>query len=234
MEALLDIARGPLFRFSLAVMLLGLLRVIVIDLTAAVSAYRRAGDKTLPWRLIIRRTVRWLFPVNRLLINRPVYSVFSVLFHVGILIVPIFLFAHVTLWKEALGFGWPTLPKVWADWMTLGTVVFALALLVGRIASRESRFLSRKQDYLWPIILLIPFVTGYICANLGPGPALYRLSMLVHMLAGEAIFLLLPFTKVAHCVLMPFSQFISNLAWKFPPTAEEPVTATLNKKGAPV
>ena len=234
METMLDFARGPLFRFSLAIMLLGLLRVVVLDLSAAVIAYWRAGDKSLPWKLIIRRTLRWLFPVNRLLINRPVYSVFSVLFHIGLLIVPVFLFAHVSLWKETLGFGWPTLSKVWADWMTLGTIGFALALLIGRIASRESRFLSRKQDYLWPMVLLIPFLTGYLCANLGLGPTVYRLSMLIHILAGETIFVLMPFTKVAHCVLMPFSQLISNLAWKFPPAAEEPVTATLNKKGAPV
>lgn len=234
METMLEFARGPLFRFSLAIMLLGLLRVVVLDLTAAAGAYWRAGDKSLPWKLIIRRTLRWLFPVNRLLINRPVYSVISVLFHVGLLVVPIFLFAHMELWKAKLGFGWPTLPKAWADWLTLGTVVFALALVIGRIASRESRFLSRKQDYLWPMILLIPFLTGYLCANLGLGPTVYRLAMLIHILAGETIFVLMPFTKVAHCVLMPFSQFISNLAWKFPPTAEEPVTATLNKKGAPV
>ena len=84
------------------------------------------------------------------------------------------------------------------------------------------------------MVLLIPFLTGYLCANLGLGPTVYRLSMLIHILAGETIFVLMPFTKVAHCVLMPFSQLISNLAWKFPPAAEEPVTATLNKKGAPV
>jgi len=215
-------------------MLLGLLRVVVLDLSAAVIAYWRAGDKSLPWKLIIRRTLRWLFPANRLLINRPVYSVFSVLFHIGLLIVPVFLFAHVALWEDVLGFGWPTLSKAWADWLTLGTVAFALALVIGRIASRESRFLSRKQDYLWPMVLLIPFLTGYFCANLGLGPTVYRLSMLIHILAGETIFVLMPFTKVAHCVLMPFSQLISSLAWKFPPLAEEPVTATLNKKGARV
>jgi hypothetical protein len=33
---------------------------------------------------------------------------------------------------------------------------------------------------------------------------------------------------------MPLSQIICTLAWKFPPEAEEPVTTTLNKKGAPV
>jgi len=234
MESLLEFARGPLFRFSLAVMLLGLLRVVLLDITAAIGAYRRAGDKTLPWNFILRRTLRWFFPVNRLLINRPVYSLFSILFHVGLLIVPIFLYAHVELWRAAIGVGWPTLAKAWADWMTLGTIIVALALVIGRSASRESRFLSRKQDFLWPIVLLIPFVTGYACANLGLGPKVYQASMLIHMLAGEVIFVLLPFTKIAHCVLMPFSHIISGLAWRFPADTDDLVCTTLDKKGAPV
>ncbi len=234
MQDLLDFARGPLFRFSLAVMLLGLLRIVILDLTAAVGAYRRAGDKSLPWGFIARRTLRWLFPVTRLLTKRPVYSVLSVLFHVGLLIVPVFLFAHVNLWRGVLGFGWPALAKPWADALTVGTVAAGLGLLIGRISSRESRFLSRGQDFVWPPLLLVPFVTGFICANLGVGPAAYRTLMLIHVLVAEMIFILLPFTKIAHCVLAPLSQLISSLAWKFPAGTDEDVGKTLHKEGAPV
>ena len=83
MSELLEFARGPLFRFSLAVMLLGLARIIALDIAAAIGAYRRAGDKKLPWDFIIKRTLRWLFPVNRVMTARPVYSLLSILFHVG-------------------------------------------------------------------------------------------------------------------------------------------------------
>jgi nitrate reductase gamma subunit len=234
MQDLLDFARGPLFRFSLAVMLLGLVRIITLDVIAAVGAYRRAGDKTLPWGFIIRRTLRWLFPVDRLFTRRPVYSLFSVLFHVGLLIVPIFLFAHVELWRGALGFGWPALPKATADWMTIGTIACGIFLVIGRISSRESRFLSRRQDYLWPLVLLVPFAGGYVCANLQISPAAYQIVMLVHVLSAELIFLLLPFTKLAHCVLSPLSQVISGLAWRFPAGTDEAVCKALNKEGAPV
>jgi nitrate reductase gamma subunit len=234
MQELLDFARGPLFRFSLAVMLLGLVRLVALDVIAMVVAYRKAGDKTLPWPFIIRRTLQWFFPVNRVLVNRPVYSVISILFHVGLLVVPIFLYAHVELWRSAVGFGWPALSKAWADWLTLGTIVCALALVIGRISSSASRFLSRKQDFLWPLLLLIPFASGYVCSNMNVGPAAYQISMLVHVLSAETIFILLPFTKVAHCILVPFSQLISNLAWKFPAETDDDIATTLNKKGAPV
>jgi len=234
MQELLDLARGPLFRFSLAVMLLGLARVLALDLIAAWGAYRRAGDKTLPWGFIGRRTLQWMFPVRRLFVSRPLFSLISILFHIGLLLVPLFLFAHVELWRGAIGFGWPALPKFLADWLTLGFIVCALGLVIARVSSRASRFISRPQDFLWPLVLLVPFVSGYACANLGLGPALYRIGMLAHVLSAETIFVLLPFTKIAHCVLMPFSQLISNLAWKFPADTDDLVCTTLNKKGAPV
>jgi nitrate reductase gamma subunit len=234
MEALLDFARGPLFRLTFAIMVLGLARILILDLWAAWEAYRKAGDKKLDWGLIIKRSLGWFIPVNRVFHNRPVYSIFSILFHVGLILVPIFLFAHVQLWQNAIGIAWPTLPFEVAKWLTITTIVFGVALFIGRLLNKTSSFLSRKQDYWWPIILLIPFVTGFLCAHAGVGPKAYQFFMLVHIFAAELIFVLIPFTKIAHCVLMPLSQFISMLAWKFPPETDEAIATTLNKKGAPV
>jgi nitrate reductase gamma subunit len=104
----------------------------------------------------------------------------------------------------------------------------------GRILSRSSSFLSRKQDYLWPLLLVIPFISGFICAHLNVSAKFYAISMLVHVLSGNLIFILIPFTKIAHCILMPLSQVVSTFAWKFPPETDEKITTTLNKKGAPV
>ena len=83
MEALLDFARGPLFRLSFAIMVFGLLRFLALDLYGAWEAYRRAGDKSLPWGLTIRRSLQWVFPVNRVFGNRPFYSMVSILFSFG-------------------------------------------------------------------------------------------------------------------------------------------------------
>ncbi len=234
MDALLDFARGPLFRFSFIIMILGLARILFLDLYNAWKAYRKAGDKTMPWKLIIIRSLEWLVPIKRIGHNRPVYSVFSVIFHIGLILVPIFLLAHVQLWKSGLGISWPTLSYKVAYWLTISTIVAAVALIIGRIFNRSSSFLSRKQDFLWPILLLIPFVTGFICAHTGVSPGNYRLFMLIHVFAGDLIFILIPFTKIAHCVLMPLSQFICTLAWKFPPETDDAVCTTLKKKGAPV
>ena len=234
MEAIFDFARGTLFRLTFALMILGLLRILILDLWGLLEAYSKAGDKTVPWGSAFKKTINWLIPINRAAKTRPFYSLFSILFHVGLILVPIFLYAHVQLWKGSLGFGWIALSKRWADILTISTIVFGILLFIGRVSFRESRFISRKQDYLWPLLLIVPFITGFICANMAVSPQGYQVSMLIHVLSGELIFMLLPFTKIAHCVIMPLSQFIIAVAWRFPPGTDDDIATTLKKKGEPI
>lgn len=234
MESLLEFAKGPLFRLCFVIMLLGLIRIIAIDIWGIYKAYKNAGDKKMPWKLTISRGWEWIFPIKRITHNFQIYSVLSILFHIGLIIVPIFLFAHIQLWKDSVGIYWPALPYSWAFWLTISTIVFSISLIVGRMIIKQARTLSKGQDYLWLILLLIPFVTGFICANLNISPQSYQFFMLVHVLAGELIFVLIPFSKIAHCVLAPLSQIINTLAWKFPPMTDDDICKTLNKKGAKV
>ncbi len=234
MDQWLEFTRGPLFRLCFVIMILGLLRILILDFIGAVKLYRSVADKTIPWKLVLSRTLQWLFPIKKIGRSRPVYSVISILFHIGLLIVPIFLFAHVKLWESSVGTSWITLPFAAAYVLTLSTVAFGLLLFLGRVFNKSSSFISRKQDYIWPLLLLIPFLTGFICAHLNISPAFYSFTMLIHILTGNMIFVLIPFTKIAHCVLMPFSQIINTLAWKFPPDTDKAICKTLNKEGVPV
>jgi nitrate reductase gamma subunit len=175
-----------------------------------------------------------MIPLKRIVRNFDIYSIISIFFHIGLIVIPLFLFAHIELWRESVGISWPALPYNWAFWLTIGTIVFMAALFIGRLAVKSIRLLSKKQDYLWLILLFIPFTTGFICANINVSPLSYRFFMLMHVLSGDLIFILIPFTKIAHCVLFPLSQIISALAWKFPPETDDDICTTLNKKGAPV
>ena len=234
MNEYLEFAKGPLFRLCFMIMLLGLARIIFLDLLGAYKAFKKAGDRVMPWKLIISRTWEWLFPVKRLRHNFQLYSILSILFHVGLIIVPVFLYAHIDLWNQSVGISWPALPYGWALWLTVATIIFGISLIAGRLIIKQARALSRKQDYLWLVLLLIPFLTGFICANLNISPQTYQFFILVHVLSGDLIFVLIPFSKIAHCVLEPLSQLVSTLAWKFPPETDENICITLNKKGAPV
>ena len=230
----MDFLRGPAFRFTFVLMILGLLRILILDIWGAVDAYRRAGDKKLAWGDAIRKTTQWLFPVKHGFTRRPLYSAVSILFHVGLIAVPILLLAHVQLWDGSIGISWWSLPEFWADLLTITTIVFGSLLFLGRVGNSNARFLSRKQDYLWPLLLIVPFITGYVCSNFAVGATTYQTMMLVHVLSAEIIFVLLPFTKIAHCVIMPLSQFVVALCWKFPARVDEKIAKTLDKEGAPV
>ncbi len=234
MEAWLEFGRGPLFRLCFTLMVLGLLRTFAMSLIGMVEAYYRAGDKTVPWGALVKKTLGWIFPVNRIWRARPVYSTISFLWHIGLILVPLFLAAHVMLWKKSVGFGWPTLPQTWADYLTILAIVGAIALFIGRVGSKWARTLSRPQDYIWPLLLAIPFISGYLCVNAELTAHEYQVWMLIHVYSANVIMLSIPFTKVAHCILFPLSQFVSGLGWKFPKYAGDRVAKTLGKGDMPV
>jgi nitrate reductase gamma subunit len=226
-EAWLEFGRGPLFRLCFALMVFGLLRILILTAISMWEAYDRSPDKILPWRELTAKTFGWLLPFRTLWRKRPVYSVISFLFHIGILLVPPFLAAHILLWNGALGLAWLALPQPAADWLTVLVIVTGTGLFAGRLFHGAARSLSRKQDYMWPLLIMVPFVTGYFCSNVELAPRMYQRMMLFHVWSGNLIMLLLPFTKIAHCVLLPLSQYVTGLAWKFPAGAGQRVVDTL-------
>jgi nitrate reductase gamma subunit len=232
--AWIEFGRGPLFRLCFALMLLGLLRIFALTLAGVVETYRRSPDKIVPWKAIAKQTLAWLVPVGKLWTKRPVYSTVSVLFHAGLLLVPFFLAAHVLLWKRSAGFAWPALPQPVADWLTLVTIAALLGLLIGRLAHAAARSLSRFQDYAWLVLLAVPFLTGYICAHAAIGPKGYQTAMLLHVYSANLLMAVIPFSKIAHCVLAPLSQLVTGVAWKFPAGAGDRVAATLGHADQPV
>jgi nitrate reductase gamma subunit len=232
-EAWIEFGRGPVFRLAFCLMVLGLLRVVVLTTIGIVEAYRRNSDRIVPWKTIVRQTLGWFVPVARLWTSRPLYSVTSFLFHVGLLAVPLFLAAHVLLWRRAVGVAWPGLPQRAADYLTLLTIAAGLGLFFGRVFHRSARALSRLQDYVWPLLLVIPFATGYLCTHAALGPQVYLGMMLAHVYAANLIMVMVPFTKISHCVLAPLSQAVTAVAWKFVPGAGDRVAATLGYAGLP-
>ncbi len=230
MESTLEFMQGPLFRFCFAVMVLGLLRALFLSVYGTVIALRRAGDRVLPWKDLIAKSLQWYFPVQRLLNARPFYSITSIIWHIGLILVPLFYSAHVILWKGATGFAWGYLPQNVAHVLTAVTIVATLVLFLYRLAWHASRKLSGFSDFVWPPLLAVPFVTGFLMANVALAPGTYDWMMLVHLASANVILLLIPFSKIAHCVLFPMGTTVAAVAWKFPKAAGQRVLDTLDKK----
>lgn len=232
-EAQLTWARGPLFLFSLFIMVLGIVRLIVLTDINLTRMIYRASDKKLPVKTLIAATLKWLFPFKQVIKqpkNRILYSITSVLFHIGLILTPIFLGAHILLWKRGTGISWTGLPNKTEDILALLTIVTGLALIICRVSNPFSRKLSRFQDFFLPPLLLVLFIAGFLAMHPTINPVSYNLMMLIHVLSGDLILILIPFTKMSHFILLPTSQVMSEMGWHFPADMGENVAITLHKE----
>ena len=233
MESWIEWARGPAFMFALVFMLLGLTRHVALTVWEVARAIYRAGDKTLPYRQILVATLKWLFPVEKLK-DRLVLSLTSVSFHIAISIVPIFLGGHIALWARGLGISWPAIPNQLADVLTIIAIVTALALVIQRAAAGPTRSLSRFQDYVIPLIVALPFVTGFLVMHPAVNPFSYQAALLVHVMSANLLLVLIPITKLSHMALIPTVQLVSEVAWHWPPDAGSKLAVTLGKENEPI
>ena len=233
METLLEWARGPCFIFAFTFMLLGLIRHVTLTCWEMIRVMRRAGDKTLPYAQIFLSTVKWLFPIGKMK-NQFFYSLTSFLFHIAVLIVPIFLGGHIALWARGLGFSWPAIPNNVADVLTLVAIITAVALMVQRATARATRTLSRFQDYILPLIIAVPFASGYLLMHTSINPFSFESTFLVHIMSANILFILVPMTKLSHTALIPGAQLVSEVAWHWPSDSGSKLGMALGKEGEPV
>jgi nitrate reductase gamma subunit len=233
MDAWLDFARGPFFRFTFAVMVLGLGRHVIVALASMYRAYRLTAHQDVAWGRTAVQTVDWLIPLRHLR-QRGFYTVVSILFHVGVIVTPLFLFGHIRLIESNLGLWWPALPTGVADGLALMTLAALATLVIARLVGRASRSLSRLQDYAVPLLLAVPFATGYLIANPGLNPLPHNPTLLAHMLSAGICFLIIPFTKLAHMALQPLTRLPADLAWRFPDHYPEAVARQIGTEGQPI
>lgn len=232
MEHWIDFAKGPLFAFTFLIMVLGLARLVLIQIYSLVTGKGRRLQNA-PWRKIATETASWVVPVGHLIPGTKLFSTVSYLFHVGVLVVPLFLADHIVLWEGQFGIDLPQIGYGLADFLTLFTVGCIFVLLAFRVFFSRLRSMSRRSDYALLIVVLIPFATGFIAMhpryNLFP----WDVIMLVHILSAELLFVLIPFTKLAHIVLFFFDR-ISSLHWQLRPGAGDKVAEVLYGKEARV
>jgi len=226
--------RGPVFWAALAFMFLGLGRHLAITVWAIVRTYRRAADKTIPVRQVLRATLKWtLLPFDRLG-NRLLYGLSTLAFHASVILVPIFLAGHIALWRSGLGLSWPAIPNPLATTLTIVAVAAAVAIVIQRLASSESRALSRFQDLVMPLVVAMPFAFGFLVMHPPWNPFSYEVALFAHLLSADLLLFLVPLTKLSHMVLLPTTQLVSELAWHFPADAGSRVGQTLGKANEPI
>ena len=193
---------GPLFWLSISIFVIGMAVRFVKYFTGLHWQLDRVAYKAFPlqgfkgaWRSIYR----WLLPFGTHSWRRqPFMTVIFFGFHIGAVLVPLFLLAHNVFLKEKIGFSLVTLNPTVADILTWAVVVSAVLLALRRVALPEVRILTTSYDYFILLLSVAPFVTGLL-ARYEVGN--YSVWLILHILCGEALLILAPFTKLSHIVL---------------------------------
>jgi nitrate reductase gamma subunit len=148
-------------------------------------------------KLTMRSLFHWLIPFNS--VNwrlRPVITIVTFLFHIGLVFTPIFLVAHNILVYESWGIDWWTLPENLADIMTMIVIGSCIFFFLRRIFAPEVRFVTFADDYLILAITFLPFITGFLAYHQWLLPN--KTMVILHMLFGEIMLIAIPFTRLGH------------------------------------
>jgi nitrate reductase gamma subunit len=225
MEQWIASAKGPLFAFAFLIMILGLARLVAVQVHSLVR-HRGRRLRNAPWRRMFAETAEWVVPVRHLIPETRLFSAISYLFHIGVLVVPLLLAEHIALWDRLLNANLPEIGRRFADFLTLFTIAAALVLLGFRVFSQRLRSVSRSSDYVLLVAVLAPFASGYLAMHPRCNPLPWNAMILTHLLSAELLFVLIPFTKLAHVVLFFFDR-ISILHWQLQPGAGAKVAEVL-------
>ena len=152
----------------------------------------------------LKSVLHWIIPwASTSMRMQPFFTLIGFVFHLTLLSVPVFLSAHIILWDEAFGINWWALPDAVADAMTISLIV-AGGLLIGRRIKRpEVRVITGAWDYVLILLTVLPFLTGFLAYHQW-GPYLPIITL--HVLTGEILMVLIPFTKLGHMVLFFFTR----------------------------
>jgi len=203
MHAVYNFVSGPLVWVSFIVFIGGsLYRLISMALLAKkkdpiVYAY-------LSPYYALRSILHWILPFAS--VNwrkRPFLTIVTFAFHICLILVPIFLFAHVALWDQALDLRWWFLSDPTADLMTLVVIGGCIFFCVRRIVSREVKFLTGPSDFVLLAVVAAPFITGFWTYHQWIG---FRVMGIAHILAGEVMLAAIPFTRFSHMLFFPFTR----------------------------
>jgi len=203
MHQVYNFVSGPLVWVAFGIFIFGCLYRL-LNMLRLVNAKEKWIFSYMSWKYSLRSILHWLTPFATLNMRKhPVLTLVTFVFHLCLLITPVFLMAHIILWDEAWNISWPALPNALADVMAFLVVGGCLFFLVRRLKRPEVQYVTSPSDYLILAIVAAPFITG-ICAYHQWFD--YQVMTILHILSGEIMLVAIPFTRLSHMVFSPFTR----------------------------
>jgi len=136
----------------------------------------------------------------------PLMTFITIVFHVSIIILPVFLMEHNMLFDALWGIS--ICPCVFsessADFLTGVILACILFFLFRRIFVSRVRSISTCYDYFIILLTAAPFVTGFMAVH---DFFEYRTLIIMHVLSVNLIMVSLPFAKFVHSIFFFLNRF---------------------------
>lgn len=206
---MVEFVTGPLLYISLAVFVIGLTVRVVMYVNGLSQKLDRVAYKAHMGKGLkgaCASIFRWMIPgATHGWRVQPFMMIVFFMFHIGAVLLPLFILGHTIVMEYYLSIGMPALPGVVSDVLSIIAVIGLAGLAARRIFVPEARFLTTAQDWFILVLTAVPFVTGVLARYTG-GTEVYDALMFAHVLSGEIFLILAPFTKLSHMVLYFLSR----------------------------
>ncbi|MDQ7781573.1 MAG: nitrate reductase [Desulfomonilaceae bacterium] len=156
------------------------------------------------WKHSFRSLLHWIVPfASKNMRIRYETTIVTFFFHLCVVLVPIFLTAHVVMFSFAWGPSWSSLSASVTEWITILVLLALVFFLLRRLMLPEVRFVTYPSDYVLLAVAAAPFVTGFIARHQWFD---YETMVLIHMIAGAIMLMAIPFTRLSHMLFFPFTR----------------------------
>ncbi|MBD3382042.1 MAG: nitrate reductase [candidate division Zixibacteria bacterium] len=197
-----EFTRGLLVWIAFGVLIIGsIIRII------SIISQTKKDKVVLPYlsmKFGVRSIFHWIIPYGSVnMRKRPTFTLMSFLFHICLILVPIFTLGHVMSWEESYGFDFWHLPPALSLLMTLIVIITGIMYIARRIGDPTVRYVSSWKEYLLMALVLAPFVTGLLARFQVFD---YRTIIIIHIWSGAIWLMAIPFTWLSHMLFFPFTR----------------------------
>jgi nitrate reductase gamma subunit len=197
-----EFARGPLAWLAFGICIAGVLIRLGLIFNGSKKLNRMHPGKSLPGGM--KSILRGMIPFGlQYMRKNPIFSLVTIVFHLCVVLTPIFLLAHIVLVYESWQLQWASLPDGLADAMAATAIAGTLFFAIRRLIQKEVKQVSRPFDCLLLAVIAGIFLSG-MCAYHHWGP--YRPMLITHILLGEFLLVMIPFSKLFHMILFFFTR----------------------------
>jgi nitrate reductase gamma subunit len=203
MHDLYMLVRGPL-AWAAFILFIGGSMFRIARLLVMVHRKEKFIYSYMSWRYSLRSILHWITPFATVNMRKNrVLTVVAFVFHLALILTPIFLLSHVILWQESWGLSWWSLPDAVADVMSVVVVACCVYFLIRRLVRPEVQYVTSASDYIILAIVAAPFVTGFLAYHQWFA---YETLFILHILSGEIMLAAIPFTRLSHMLFAPFTR----------------------------